>query len=86
MYATQTEEQDSQQDAAHRMIQIAKPWRINKWSESKLANGKPLAGIPKEIAHLVDPEWTEEEQAKLKNLVERYTAQGASGAWRVQRW
>ena len=37
-------------------------------------------------AHLVDLEWTEEEQAKLKTLVERYTSQGASGAWRVHRW
>jgi len=86
MHAIRTEDQDAQQDAAHRMIQIAKPWTIRRWSESKLANGKPLVGIPKENAHLVDLEWTEEEQAKLKTLVERYTSQGASGAWRVHRW
>jgi len=79
-------DQDAQQDAAHRMIQIAKPWTIRRWSESKLANGKPLLRIPKENAHLVDLEWTEEEQAKLKTLVERYTSRGASGAWRVHRW
>ena len=27
-----------------------------------------------------------EEQAKLKTLVDRYTSQGVSGAWRVYRW
>jgi hypothetical protein len=86
MHAIRTEDQDAQQDAAHRMIQIAKPWTIRRWSESKLANGKPLVRIPKENAHLVDLEWTEDEQAKLKSLVERYTSRGASGAWRVHRW
>jgi hypothetical protein len=29
---------------------------------------------------------TEEEQAHLKTPAERYTSQGASGAWRVHRW
>jgi len=72
--------------AAHHMIQIAKPWTIRRWSESKLANGKPLVWIPKENAHLVDLKWTEDEQAKLKTIIERYTSQGASGAWRVHRW
>jgi hypothetical protein len=86
MHAIRTEDQEAQQDAAHRMIQIAKPWTIRRWSESKLANGKPLVRIPKENAHLVDLEWTEDEQAKLKTLVERYTSRGASGAWRVHRW
>jgi len=70
MHAIRTEDQDAQQDAAHRMIQIAKPWTIRRCSESKLANGKPLVGIPKENTHLVDLEWTEEEQASLKTLVE----------------
>jgi hypothetical protein len=79
MHAIQTEDQDTEQDAAHRMIQIAKPWRIRRWSESKLANGKPLVQIPKENAHLVDLEWTEEEQATLKTHVKRYTSRGASG-------
>jgi len=86
MHASRTEDQNAQPDAAHRMIQIAKPWTIRRWSESKLANGKPLVRIPKENAHLVDLEWTEEEQAKLKTLVERFTSQGASGVWRVHRW
>jgi len=86
MHAIQTEDQEAQQDAAHRMIQIAKPWTMRRWSESKLANGKPLVRIPKENAHLVDLEWTEDEQAKLKTLGERYTSRGASGAWRVHRW
>jgi hypothetical protein len=86
MHAIRTKDEEAQQDAAHRMIQIAKPWTIRRWSESKLANGKPLVRIPKENAHLVDLEWTEEEQAHLKTLVERYTSRGASGAWRVHRW
>jgi len=86
MHAIRTENRDAHQDAAHRMIQIAKPWTLSRWSESKMASGKPLVRIPKENAHLVDPEWTEEEQAKQKTLVERYTSQGASGAWRVYRW
>jgi hypothetical protein len=83
MHAIQTKDEEAQQDAAHRMIQIAKPWTIRQWSESTLADGKPLVRIPKENAHLVDLEWTEEEQAHLKTLVERYTLRGASGAWRV---
>jgi len=59
---------------------------IRKWSESTHANGKLLVRILKEIAHRVDPKWTEDKQAKLKTLVERYTSRGASGAWRVHRW
>jgi hypothetical protein len=86
MHAILTEDQDAQHDASHRMIQIAKSWTIRRWSESKLANRQPLVRIPKENAHLVDLEWTEEEQAKLKTHVERYTSRGASGVWRVHRW
>ena len=65
MHAIRTKDEEDQQDAAHRMIQIAKPWTIRQWSESKLANGKPLVRIPKENAHLIDLEWTEKEQAHL---------------------
>jgi hypothetical protein len=61
MHAIWTEDQDAQQDAVHRMIQIAKPWTIRRWSESKVANGKPLFRIPNQNAHLVDLEWTENE-------------------------
>jgi hypothetical protein len=86
IHAIQTEDQDVQQDAAHLMIQIAKPWTIRRWSESKLANGKPLVRISKENAHLVDLEWTEDKQAKLNTVVERYTSRGTSGAWRVHQW
>jgi len=86
MHAIRTEDQDVQHDPAHRMIQIARPWTISRWSESKLANRKPLVWIPTENAHLVDLKWTEDEQGKLKTLVERYTSQGASEAWRVHRW
>jgi len=43
--------------------------------------------MPKENAHPIDFEWTEDEQAKLMVLVERYTSCGASGEWRVHcRW
>jgi len=86
MHAIRTEDEEAQQEAAHRMIQIAKPWTIRGWPETKLANGKPLVQIPKENAELIDLEWTEEEQAHLKTLVERYTLRGASGAWRVHTW
>jgi hypothetical protein len=42
--------------------------------------------MPKENAHLLDHEWTEEEQPKLKTRAKRYISQSASGAWRVHRW
>ena len=86
MDAIRTEDQDAQQHAAHWMIQIAKPWTMRRWSELKQGNGKPLVRIPQENANLVDLEWTEDEEAKLKTLVERSTSRGASGAWRVHRW
>jgi len=79
MHAIHTADEEGQQHAAHRMIQIAKPWMIRRWSDSKLANGKPLVWIPKENAHLVDLKWTEDDQAKLKTLVNRYTTRHASG-------
>ena len=68
------------------MIQIAKPWTIRRWSELKLANGKPLIWIPQENTHLIDLEWTEIKKAHLETLVERYSSRGASGAWRFHRW
>jgi hypothetical protein len=86
MNAIWTEDRDAQQDAAHRMIPNAKPWTIPRRSESNLVNGKPLVRIPKDYAHLVDLEWTEDKHSKLNTLVERYTSGGASGAWRVHRW
>jgi len=79
-------DEKAQQDAAHWMMQIAVLWTIRQWSESKLANAKQIVRIPKQNANLIDLEWTEEEQAHLKTLVERYTSRGASGAWRVHRW
>ena len=42
MHAIRTEDKEAQQDVVRRMIQIAKPWTIARWSESKLANGKLL--------------------------------------------
>jgi hypothetical protein len=86
MHTIVTEYLDTQHDAEHRIIKIAKPWTIRRWSESKLANGKPLVQILKEDARLVDLEWTEDEQAKPKTLVTRYTSRSAAGVWRVHRW
>jgi len=83
MQAIRTEDEEAQQDAVHRMIQIAKPWTIWRWLESKCPNGKPLGQIPKENVHLIDLEWTEDEQAKLQALGERYSSRCASEAWRV---
>jgi len=79
-YAIRTEDEKAQQDVAHRMLQIPKPWTMRRWSKSNHANRKPPVRILKENAHLIDLEWTEDEQAKLKALVERYTSLGASSA------
>jgi len=73
MQTIQTKNKEAQQNAAHWIIQSAKPWTIRRWSESKLANGKPLVWIPKKDAPLIDLQWTEKEQTKLKTLVQRYT-------------
>ena len=86
MHTISTEHEDTEKDVAHQMIQIAKQWTINRWSELKLANGKPLVQILKEKAHLIDLDWTQQEQAKLMTLVEWYTSRGAAGAWRVHWW
>jgi hypothetical protein len=47
-----------------------KAWTIWRRSESKLGKGKPLVRIQKEDPQLGDLEWTEDEQAKLKTIVE----------------
>jgi hypothetical protein len=86
MHAIWTKDEKAQLDAAHQVIQMARLWTIRRWPESKLANENSLVRIPKLNAHLIDFEWSEETQAHLKTLVERYTSQGASGAWRVYRW
>jgi len=86
MHAISTEDEDAQQDTAHRIIQIAMPWTMRRWSDWKLANGRPLVRIPKKIAFVFDSKWTDAKEAKLKTLVERHTRHGASGAWRMPRW
>jgi hypothetical protein len=53
MHAIRTEDEEAQQDAVHQMIQIAKPWTIRRWSESKLAKGQPLVRIPKKMHTLL---------------------------------
>jgi hypothetical protein len=86
MHGIWTEDEEAQHHAAHRMIQISKPWMIRRWSESKLANRKPPVKILKENAHRVDLQLTEEEQVTQNTVFERYTSQVAAGAWRVHRW
>jgi len=86
MHAIQTEVKDAQQDAAHRIIQIVKPWMIRRCSWSKFANGKLLVWIAKKNAHLVHLEWTRDVRVNLQTLEERHISQGASGVWRVHRW
>jgi len=86
MHAIWTEKKETQQNAAHRMIQMANPGTRRSWSELELANGKPLVQIAKENAHHIDLQWTENPQPKLQTLVERYTCLGASGAGRVHSW
>ena len=86
MHAIGTEDEHAQHDVAHRIIPIATPWTIWRWSVLNGAKGKPLVPIPKVNAHLDDLKWTDEGQVKLKALVERYTSPGASVAWRVLRW
>ena len=73
VHAIRTKDEEAQQDAAYRKIETAKPWTIRQRSESKVANGKPLVRIPKENADLIDLKCTDEEQAHLKTLLERYT-------------
>ena len=38
MHAIRTEHEDAQHDMEHWMIQIAKPWAIKRWTESKFGN------------------------------------------------
>jgi hypothetical protein len=52
----------------HQMIHAAKPRTIKWWSESKLANGKPVVLIKQENTHLIALEWTEDNEAKLMTL------------------
>jgi hypothetical protein len=53
MPAIKTEYLDTQQDAVGQMDQIAKPWMISRWLESKLATEKPLVRKPKVNGNLV---------------------------------
>jgi len=86
MHPIRTEDKEAQQNVAHQMIEIAKPWTIRRWWELKLANGKRLGRIWKPNAHFIDLEWTEEQQAHLKTLGESYTSRDATGVWRIHRW
>jgi len=86
MHAIQTADKEAQQNMVHQMIQIANPWTMRRWSEPKLANRIPLDRILKGNAHLFNLEYTEDKEAKITTVVERYISRGASGAWWVHRW
>ena len=81
---------DEQQAAAAEMIEVARPWTIRRWTESKLESGAPLVPIPAEIVHQVPLEWTPEEQERLAGVVKRLHEQTLTDlrgvAWRVHRW
>ena len=68
MHDSQTEDKEAQHDEVHRIIEIELLCMIRKWSELKLANGQPVISIRKDNAPLLDLEWTEGNQAKLKTL------------------
>jgi hypothetical protein len=42
MHTIRTKDEEPQQDVAHLMIHIIKPWTIWWWLTSKLAHRKPL--------------------------------------------
>ena len=56
---------------------------MRRRSEWQLENGKPLVQIMNENTQLDNPEYSEDMQAQLETILNRYTSQGASGAWRV---
>jgi len=85
IHAIRTENKQVQQVVGHQTMQIAKPFPIRRRREMKLENGKTLVMIMEEHAHLVHLKRPVDEQAKLKTLVDWYTSQGASAAWRVYR-
>jgi len=64
MHGIRTDHIEAQQDAAHQMLQIAKPSTIKRWLELKLDNGNWLIWILNKIAHLINPQWTEVQQPK----------------------
>jgi len=86
MRAIWNEDEEAQRDTSRWMIKIAIGCAIRRWPEWKLADGNPYVRIPEGNAYMVDLTSTEDDQAKLKALVERYTSRGSLGAWRVPRW
>jgi len=80
MHVIPTEAEDTQQDVVPRVIQIATPWTISGWLESKLANGKPFVAKAEMNAHFIDLKFIENEREQLTALVARYPSLGASGA------
>jgi hypothetical protein len=67
------------------MIQIAKCKLRRRWLETKRANRIPQVQFPQDSAHLIQLEWTEQEQVKLKTFGERYTSMCDSAAGRVDQ-
>ena len=86
MHAIRTDNKYVLKNSVHRKRQISKHWTNRRWLESPLATEQPLVRLLKENAHLIDLKWSAVEQTTLKMLVQRYTSQGGSGAWRVHIW
>jgi len=63
LHTIQTEDEDAQMESANQMIYIANPCMIRRWSKSKLLDGKLLIQMPKDNAHLIDLEFTEDDNA-----------------------
>jgi hypothetical protein len=81
---------EAQQEAASVMTEVAHPWTIRRWTESRLASGAPLVYIPSEDFHPVALEWSQEEQKQLNDVATRLKRQKHEGehgiAWRIHRW
>jgi hypothetical protein len=59
---------NAQQEAASVMTEVAHPWIICPWAESRLASGAPLVHIPSEDFHPVALKWYQDEQKQLNDV------------------
>lgn len=70
MNAIQTEDEVAHQDAVHQMLQIAKSWKVRRWSELNLVTGKPPVQISMQSVLFIGFDWTKAMDGKLMALVE----------------
>jgi hypothetical protein len=86
MSATRSEYENTQQDSAHRTMEIANSWRVRRLSQLKQANRSPLVWIQKYKTHPDDPWWIGDAQATQKTPAKRYASHSASAPWGVYQW